>query len=167
MAFRFRREGDYVKHRVKMSNSGMQPWVNDFKYRVVDWHYQFYMRDQARRAINSNQANAEQTQTYFDSKVGNLQTRKGLSDSDKSALKSMDERGIHFSEEVIRYFNWRPFVPNVVPHRANSNPFCPVTPNKTGWKEAPKRRLTDPQPMSGHPIAGTDDSVPIFPKFRG
>lgn len=145
-----------MKHRVKMSQSGMQPWVNDFKYRVVDWHYQFYMRDQARRAINSNQLNAERTQTFFDSKVGNLQMRKGLSD-----------RTVEFSEEVVRYFNWRPFVPNVVPHRANSNPFCPVTPNKTGWKESPKRRLTDPQPMGGHAIAGTDDSVPIFPKFRG
>lgn len=167
MAFRFRREGDYVKHRVKMANSGMKPWVNDFKYRVVDWHYQFYMRDQARRAINSNQANAERTQTYFDSKEGKLQTRKGLSEKDKEDLKSLDAKGVHFSDDIIRYFNWRPFVPNVVPQRANSNPFCPVTSNTTGWKEAPKRRLTDPQPMGGHKIAGTDDSVPIFPKFRG
>jgi hypothetical protein len=167
MAFRFRREGDFVKHRKKMTNSGMQPWVNDFKYRVVDWHYQFYMRGQARRAIMSNQANAELTQSFFDSKVGFQQTRKGVSSEDKELMKSLDERGVKFSDEVVRYFNWRPFVPNVVPHRANSNPFCAVTPNTTGWKDSPKRRLTDAQPKSGHAIAGTDDSVPIFPKFRG
>ena len=167
MAFRFRREGDFVKHRKKMTNSGMMPWVNDFKYRVVDWHYQFYMRGQARRAINSNQSNAEATQTYFDSKIGPLQTRKGISADDQSLLADLDQKGVHFSDEVIRYFNWRPFVPNMVPHRVNSNPFCPVTANTTGWKESPTRRLTDPQPKGGDSIAGTDDAVPIFPKFRG
>ena len=167
MAFRFRREGDFVKHRKKMTNSGMQPWVNDFKYRVVDWHYQLYMGGQARRAVNSNQANAEATQVHFDSQVGPLQTRRGISDTDKEVIDKLDAKGVGFSDEVIRYFNWRPFVPNVVPHRANSNPFCPVSSNTTGWKEVASRRLTDPRPMAGHAIAGTDDSVPIFPKFRG
>lgn len=166
MAFRFRREGDYVKHRTKLKNSGMQPWVQDFKYRVVDWHYQFYMRNMARRAIASDQFNAERSQQYFDAQVGSLQTRKGISEEDKMILEGMDKKRVHFSDEVIRYFNWRPFIPNVVPYKANSNPFCPVSANKTGWKEAPKRRLTDPQPKAGHLIAGTDDSVPIFPKYR-
>jgi hypothetical protein len=167
MAFRFRREGDFVKHRKKMTSSGMAPWVNDFKYRVIQWHSDFYMKDQARRAINTNQSNAEMTQMHFDSRVGEHQTGKGLSVGDKSVLAEMDRRGIKFSDNVIRYFNWRPFVPNVTPSRANSNPFCPVSANRTGWKEAPKRRSTDPQPMMGHQIAGTEDSVPIFPKFRG
>ena len=166
MAFRFRREGDFVKHRSKLKNSGMQPWVQDFRYRVVDWHYQFYMRDQSRRAVGLDQHNAERTQQYFDSQVGRLQTRKGISEEDKEVVGEMDKRGVAFSEEVIRYFNWRPFIPNVVPYKASSNPFCPVTANTTGWKEAPKRRLTDPQPMGGHAVAGTDDSVPIFPKYR-
>ena len=158
-----------MKHRKRMTNMGMQPWVNDFKHRVVDWHYQLYMSGQSRRAINSNQANAEATQIHFDENIGGpFQTRKGLSPEDKRIIESMDERGQHFSDEVTRYFNWRTFVPNTVPHRASSNPFCPVTSNTTGWKEVTvNRRLTDPQPKGGHAIAGTDDSVPIFPKFRG
>lgn len=129
----------------------MQPWVHDYKHRVLAWHYDLYMRDMARRAINGNQSNAEETQVHFDTKVGEVQEGKGLNGNSQGA----------------RHFTWRTFVPNVTPLRANSNPFCPVTPNRTGWKEAPVRRLTDPQPMSGHAIAGTDDSVPIFPKYRG
>ncbi len=148
---------------------GMQPWVNDFKHRVIGWHYEFYMRDQSRRAINSNQHTAESSQLHYDSQIppNEVRTRKGISIEDKQVLSDMDKKGIKFSDNVIRYFNWRPFVPNVVPHRANSNPFCPVTANKTGWKEAPVRRISDPQPKGGHAIAGTDDSVPIFPKYRG
>ena len=169
MAFRFRREGDFVKHRKRMSNMGMQPWVNDFKYRVIGWHYDFYMRDQSRRAINSNQHQAEETQKFYDAKIPSceIRTSKGLTDYDKDVLDRMEERGVKFSDNIIRYFNWRPFVPNVIPHRANSNPFCPITPNTTGWREAPVRRNSDPQPKGGHAIAGTDDSVPIFPKYRG
>ncbi len=93
MAFRFRREGDFVKHRKKMTNSGMQPWVNDFKYRVIDWHYQLYMGGMARRAVNGNQSNAEATQLHFDAKVGPLQTRRGLSPEDGSVLKNLDDSG--------------------------------------------------------------------------
>jgi hypothetical protein len=167
MAFRFRREGDFVKHRKRMSNMGMQPWVNDFKYRVIGWHYDFYMKDQSRRAINSNQHGAEEAQLHYDSQINEVQTRKGISEHDKDILSRMDQRGVRFSDQVIRYFNWRPFVPNVIPHRANSNPFCAVTANTTGWREAPSRRNSDPQPKGGHAIAGTDDSVPIFPKYRG
>ena len=155
-----------MKHRTKLKNSGIQPWVHDFKFRVVEWHYQFYMRDMARRAIVKDQFNAENSQKYFDSRAGKLQTRKGISDEDLSVLSEMDSKGVKFSDEVIRYFNWGFFLPNIVPHKANSNPFCPVSSNSTGWKEAPRRRLTDPQPMAGHAIAGTDDSVPIFPKYR-
>jgi len=148
---------------------GMQPWVNDFKHRVIGWHYEFYMRDQSRRAINSNQHTAESSQLHYDSQIppNEVRTRKGISIEDKQVLSDMDKKGIKFSDNVIRYFNWRPFVPNVVPHRANSNPFCPVTANTTGWKEAPVRRASDPQPKGGHAIAGTDDSVPIYPKYRG
>jgi hypothetical protein len=167
MAFRFRREGDYIKHRTRMSNMGMQPWVNDFKHRVIGWHYDFYMKDQSRRAIVGDQHSSESAQIQYDQ--GRLhQTRKGLSSSDKAVIKEMDKRGIKYSDKITRYFTWRPFVPNVAPYRANSNPFCPVTSNVTGWKEAVVGRVsTDPQPKGGHHVAGTDDSVPIFPKFRG
>jgi hypothetical protein len=150
-----------------MSNMGMQPWVNDFKYRVIGWHYDFYMKDQSRRAINSNQHGAEEAQVHYDSQIPEVQTYKGISESDKDLLARMDQRGVRFSDKVIRYFNWRPFVPNVIPYRANSNPFCPITSNTTGWREAPNSRNSDPQPKGGHAIAGTDDSVPIFPKYRG
>lgn len=139
MAFRFRREGDFVKHRKKMSNSGMTPWVHDFKHRVMAFHYDGYMREQARRTILEDQSNCATTQTWYNQQ------------------KNVPEK----------LNTWRTFVPNITPFRANSNPFCPISSNTTGWKDVPIRRLSDSQPMSGHAIAGTDDSVPIFPKYRG
>ena len=80
---------------------GMQPWVNDFKYRVIGWHYDFYMRDQSRRAINSNQHAAEDTQLHYDSQIPEteIQTRKGISEQDKRLLSEMDSKGIRFSDQ--------------------------------------------------------------------
>jgi hypothetical protein len=152
-----------VKHRTRMTNSGMQPWVNDFKHRVLGWHYDFYMKDQARRAIGHAQNTAESAQKYFDSQAGEMQTRKGLTREDKIELEKTEGK---FHPKITRHFHWKTFIPNITPYRANSNPFCPVTPNKTGWTEL-RRSTSDPQPMQGHAIAGTDDSVPIFPRFRG
>ena len=87
-----------------MSNSGMAPWVHDFKHRVISWHYDSYMGAESRRALLRDQSNAEANQARMDRRSGVV--RSGA-------------------------FAWQPFVPNVTPFRANSNPFCPITQNQT------------------------------------
>ena len=74
---------------------GMQPWVNDFKHRVIGWHYDFYMKDQSRRAIVGDQHSAETAQLREDALVAGGGGR-GLSSSDKAVLSEMDKRGIKF-----------------------------------------------------------------------
>mmetsp|Transcript_66866 Transcript_66866/g.160073 ORF Transcript_66866/g.160073 Transcript_66866/m.160073 type:complete len:178 (-) Transcript_66866:20-553(-) len=176
MAFRFRREGDLIKHRMHLERTGMQPWIEDFKWRVVDWHYQFYMGPKARSAILSQHKVAPKLQEVFDKRSHGFVTR----------MQRNQAEGAKYSHDHTRFFAWTTFTPQITPYRKNSNPFCPVTPNKTGWREyveisnprgavrakAPNERqhrvklIPDPRPRGPKTqIAGTDDSVPIFPNF--
>ena len=164
MAFRFRREGDRIKHRVHMERMGMSPWIEDFKWRVIDWHYQFYMGPKARNAILSNQRHCKSIQDSF--------VPRGPQDGAYDASRT-------------KHFAWTTYLPQVTPLRKTSNPFCPVTPNKTGWREyiehkdirgavRPKspaarqhkvQHTMDPKPKSAKMVvSGTDHTVPIFPK---
>eukprot|EP00929_Paragymnodinium_shiwhaense_P123553 TRINITY_DN97553_c0_g1_i1.p2 TRINITY_DN97553_c0_g1~~TRINITY_DN97553_c0_g1_i1.p2 ORF type:complete len:176 (-),score=29.80 TRINITY_DN97553_c0_g1_i1:107-634(-) len=172
MAFRFRREGDHLKHKMHLERTGMQPWVEDFKWRVMDWHYNYYMGPKARNAILSNQGAAKHVQDMYEKKSHGFVRRKKMSEK--------------FEARRTQFFAHTTCLPNVTPHRRSSNPFCPVTPNKTGWKEyveqihvrgadrprgpwsedAQHRRqyIMDPKPKGPkHVIAGTDDTVPIMP----
>mmetsp|Transcript_36564 Transcript_36564/g.67005 ORF Transcript_36564/g.67005 Transcript_36564/m.67005 type:complete len:178 (-) Transcript_36564:84-617(-) len=176
MAFRFRREGDYIKHRMHLERSGMRPWIEDFKWRAVDWHYQYYMGPKARNAILSQHKLAPKLQDTFEKRSHGFITRVPREQADSVAYRP----------NSTRYFAWTTCTPQIQPFRKTSNPFCPVTPNKTGWREyveienprgavrtkAPNERqhrvtkIADPKPR-GHKaqIAGTDDTVPIFPKY--
>jgi hypothetical protein len=174
MAFIFRREGDRIKHRVHVERMGMQPWVEDFKYRVVDWHYSYYMGPKARTAILSNQRAAKQLQNVFDRRTSGFTQR--LSEPDSSSAK--------YSHQITKHFAWTTSIPQIVPYRKSSNPFCPVTPNRTGWREyieqkdvrgavrmkSPNDRqhrvqhIMNPKPKGDkHVVSGTDDTVPVMP----
>merc|ERR1712167_396147 len=76
MAFRFKREGDYIKRCVHMERMGMQPWIEDFKWRVMDWHYGFYLGPKARNAILSNQKVAASIQDAFEKRSHGFVTRR-------------------------------------------------------------------------------------------
>mmetsp|Transcript_39529 Transcript_39529/g.73695 ORF Transcript_39529/g.73695 Transcript_39529/m.73695 type:complete len:178 (-) Transcript_39529:86-619(-) len=174
MAFRFRREGDFIKHRVHMERMGISPWIEDFKWRVIDWHYQYYMGPKARNAVMSNQRHVRSIQDVYDKRANGFVQR--LSKDDAASVKYLHARTKHFA--------WTTFLPRVSPLHKTSNPFCPVTPNKTGWREyveqkeirgavrpkSPKdnqhriQHIMDPKPKAKkHVISGTDDTVPIFP----
>ena len=58
------------------------------------------------------------------------------------------------------------FIPNIVPTRKSTNPFCETSGNKTGWQEVKTRRIADPQPRGKHFVSGTDDSTPPMPKVK-
>eukprot|EP00928_Gymnodinium_smaydae_P048162 TRINITY_DN32193_c0_g1_i1.p2 TRINITY_DN32193_c0_g1~~TRINITY_DN32193_c0_g1_i1.p2 ORF type:complete len:175 (+),score=23.22 TRINITY_DN32193_c0_g1_i1:139-663(+) len=171
MAFRFRREGDHIKHRVHMERMGMQPWIEDFKWRAVSWHYNFYMGPKARNAVLSNQKAAPSLQDVFERRSHGFVRRQPEAERQPWRTK-------HFAHTTC--------IPAVAPYRKTSNPFCPVTPNRTGWREYIEQRdvrgavrpdspmpehaqhrvqhIMDPKPR-GHKnvVSGTDDTVPIMP----
>eukprot|EP00440_Ansanella_granifera_P008029 gb/GFBE01008690.1/.p1 GENE.gb/GFBE01008690.1/~~gb/GFBE01008690.1/.p1 ORF type:complete len:178 (+),score=31.15 gb/GFBE01008690.1/:1-534(+) len=174
MAFIFRREGDRIKHKIHMERMGMSPWIEDFKWRAVDWHYQYYMGPKARSAIMSNQRNARSIQDVFDRRSHGFVQR----------LSNEDAKSAGYSHQRTKHFAWTTCIPKTTPQHKSSNPFCPVTPNRTGWREyveqkdvrgavrskAPDAKqhrvqhIMDPKPKgSKHVISGTDDTVPIMP----
>ncbi|CAJ1327232.1 unnamed protein product [Effrenium voratum] len=161
MAFRFRREGDRIKHKVHMERMGMSPWIEDFKWRAIDWHYQFYMGPKARNAVMSNQRHTRSVQDVYDKRSNGFVQR--LSRDDAAATP--------YSHSRTKFFAWTTCLPRVTPLHKTSNPFCPVTPNKTGWREyiehqnvrgavrpkSPAARQPDPQPsifVGGHGVFG-------------
>mmetsp|Transcript_16011 Transcript_16011/g.42282 ORF Transcript_16011/g.42282 Transcript_16011/m.42282 type:complete len:174 (+) Transcript_16011:1434-1955(+) len=170
MAFRFRREGDRIKHKVHMERMGMQPWIEDFKWRAVDWHYNYYMGPKARNAIMSNQRAAPKMQEVFEKQSHGF-IQKGPSAGGPPHLRT-------------KHFAWTTALPQTVPYHKSTNPFCSVTPNKTGWREyvehanlrgavrpeSPKHRqhriqhIMDPKPKGDRGVvSGTDDTVPVMP----
>lgn len=131
---------------------GMQPFMEDLKWRAMNWHYEFYMKKKADEALRVGQKSAAKLQWVADMKISG-ESRKGLNvDSHKNA--------------PTKSFAFRSFVPNVVPHLASTNPFCPITANQTGWRECITRRIPDPLPRGKHFVSGTDDSVPQMPKVK-
>mmetsp|Transcript_20959 Transcript_20959/g.43521 ORF Transcript_20959/g.43521 Transcript_20959/m.43521 type:complete len:156 (-) Transcript_20959:115-582(-) len=153
----------------------MQPWVEDFKWRVIDWHYNFYMGPKARGAVMSNQKGVRQLQEVFDKRSHGFTTR----------LAEPASSSAPYSPQRTKYFAWTTCIPQVAPYKRNSNPFCKVSPNVTGWREyveqkdvrgaaRPKtpdvpphrvQHILNPKPKgSKHVVAGTNDEVPTFPK---
>eukprot|EP00916_Digyalum_oweni_P022899 GHVL01037960.1.p1 GENE.GHVL01037960.1~~GHVL01037960.1.p1 ORF type:complete len:148 (-),score=25.95 GHVL01037960.1:84-527(-) len=144
MAYRYRREGEYFKHRVTAQKAGYRPWIDDFRWRAVSWHYNFTMGPEAEEVLKSNDIAAEPIQYLYNT--------------------------ISHGESVQKYpyrtkhFFMRTFIPQIVPNLKTSNPFCTVTPNKTGWKEYTVRIRKDPVPMGHkHVVAGTDPTPPVMP----
>eukprot|EP00811_Abedinium_folium_P010305 NODE_19531_length_839_cov_4.617978.p2 GENE.NODE_19531_length_839_cov_4.617978~~NODE_19531_length_839_cov_4.617978.p2 ORF type:complete len:178 (-),score=60.92 NODE_19531_length_839_cov_4.617978:223-756(-) len=175
MAFRFRREGDRIKHRVHIERMGMQPWIEDFKWRVVDFHYNFYMGPKARSAIMSNQLETRRMQDAFDRQSHGCVRRA----APQAVVPAQKQNFPH----VTKHFAWTTYIPQAVPYHKNSNPFCAVSHNKTGWREYVEmesrgavrvkppedaqhrfKRIMDPKPKGWkHVVSGTDDTVPVFP----
>eukprot|EP00451_Oxyrrhis_marina_P037196 CAMPEP_0204370074 /NCGR_PEP_ID=MMETSP0469-20131031/45456_1 /ASSEMBLY_ACC=CAM_ASM_000384 /TAXON_ID=2969 /ORGANISM="Oxyrrhis marina" /LENGTH=163 /DNA_ID=CAMNT_0051359935 /DNA_START=45 /DNA_END=536 /DNA_ORIENTATION=+ len=163
----------------------MQPWAEDFKHRVVAWHYDFYMGPKAEKAIRRDQEAAPQLQRSHDIAKNGVST-KNLFDarspaaphelmqghpSEPSDTPEFARRGDRlFSARNTKYFRWQTFIPNMTPSHASSNPFCARSQNQTGWIEhvkQSKKIARDPRPLGQkHIVSGTDDSVPVFPKFK-
>ncbi|CEM09727.1 unnamed protein product [Vitrella brassicaformis CCMP3155] len=150
MAFRYRREGLYTKSRCHLDQTGMRPYVDEFRWRVTDWHYRFWMGPTAHRALRKYQGGSDQLQYLLD----------GIAAGTKSAKYKYGS--------PTRRFHFRTAVPQVVPYLKSSNPFCPVTPNKTGWDLWTKTRRDEPM-IRDHrhdAIGGTDPNPPIMPKYK-
>mmetsp|Transcript_3168 Transcript_3168/g.5150 ORF Transcript_3168/g.5150 Transcript_3168/m.5150 type:complete len:178 (-) Transcript_3168:62-595(-) len=174
MAFRFRREGDRIKHKIHLERMGIQPWIEGFKWRAVDWHYNYYMGPKARSAIMSRQSAARRVQDIFDRRSHGFIRR----------TPPEDIAGQPYTPDKTKHFAWTTCIPQITPYQRTSNPFCPVTANRTGWREYvehyqprgsvrpaspknPQHRVQlrlDPKPKGHkHVVSGTDDTVPIFP----
>uniref|UniRef100_A0A0G4FWT5 Uncharacterized protein n=1 Tax=Chromera velia CCMP2878 TaxID=1169474 RepID=A0A0G4FWT5_9ALVE len=144
MAYIFRREGTKSKRGLR-HRCGIEPWIDHFRWRVVEWHYKFSMGPTAQRALRSHQSEAEKLQYIIDhAKTG--QTKKFLNPSKR--------------------FYFRTALPNVVPYRRSSNPFCPVSSNVSGFsawipQKRPEPHCKDPK----HEIAGTDDARRPMPRY--
>ena len=137
---------------------GMTPFLEDLKWRAVNWHYEFYMKEKAEKALKANQGSAAKLQWVADMKQ-NGESLKGLCRDEESLGRSI-------ATNQTRHFHFKTFIPNIIPNFKSTNPFCPQTPNKTGWREVVTRRISDPLPRGKHFVSGTDDSVPLHPKVR-
>ncbi len=150
-----------------MLYSGVKPWVNDFRYRVLAWHYKFYMQKRAKELLLASQEDLEgETKRAF--RALGEHVSPGLSKSDKVTLdQHTKETGNVFHPSISRYFRWKTFIPSVTPFKSSSSPFCRVSHNATGWIDAEERKIPDLQPRgSKHKVGGSDDSVPIMPRPR-
>eukprot|EP01067_Filipodium_phascolosomae_P009361 Filipodium_phascolosomae@DN8340_c0_g1_i1.p1 len=143
MARRFYKEGLTIKNRTPIYNTGWDLWVEDFKWRSFTWHYDYYMGPTAQKVIASNPEGA------------------GVLSSLMLAIKTGDVNP-QCPVRTHRIYV-RTCIPQIVPYLRTSNPFCPFTDNRTGWKEyLPKLKL-EPQPRIDHKIAGTTDAAPVHP----
>ncbi|CAD7975100.1 unnamed protein product [Amoebophrya sp. A25] len=176
MAFRFRREGNYVKHRIHMDRMGMQPWLEDFKWRVTDFQYHWYMGPKATAAIRQNtklsifgasgeigpsssSRSFEEKDCEEDRTSSVISTRRPEANTPRHGPRR---------EWLGRNIALRAFIPNIVPQRRQTNPFCLSSSNTTGWVEARSKisLLNETKPRTKHEISGTDDKIPEMPKYR-
>jgi len=134
---------------------GIRPFMEDLKWRAVNWHYDFYLRDKAKKAILSNQRAAPKIQWVADLKASGRSTK---------SLHAADPAGPGFEPHRTKFFTWPVCIPDIVPNRKSSNPFAPG--NSTGWRESVVRRIADPLPRGKAFVSGTDDSVPTMPRLR-
>eukprot|EP00923_Selenidium_pygospionis_P049068 GHVN01084470.1.p1 GENE.GHVN01084470.1~~GHVN01084470.1.p1 ORF type:complete len:193 (+),score=38.87 GHVN01084470.1:40-579(+) len=122
MARRFLREGRPMKkHADTAEEAGMRNWVADLTHRTHQLQYRYWMSKKARQSILSGQ-------DYADDMM-RLMTALH-SDSKNSCFKDK------FSASQPSNFYFRTAIPNSVPFRKSTNPFCRVSSNKTGWEEA-------------------------------
>lgn len=104
------------------------------------------MGPQAKRALLSNQKDNEELQYVLD-----------IIAAGKASSKFPTPTKVPFIRTAL---------PITVPYLRTSNPFCPVTDNKTGWEEWRLKKIEDPKVMGKHQIGGTDPNPPKWPIFR-
>jgi len=146
VAFRFKREGSFVKRRIHLDESGMRPWNEDFKFRVQNYQYRYWMMPQAHKALLSYQDGAAILK-------GHLETE--ASSSAATSKFSTPTRTLFFKTAI----------PQSVPNLITSNPFCRISSNKTGW-ETYRTPIVPELRCARKQVAGTDVVPPIFPKYR-
>lgn len=116
-------------------------------------------------------------QDVFDKQAQGCLHRVGVADADADVLNSD-------SHLQSKRSAWTTCIPRVAPLRKSSYPFCPVTPNPTGWKECAEQRngrgavrvqptlvkqyryqyIIDLKPKGAkHMVSGADDAVPSMP----
>uniref|UniRef100_A0A3B0MR10 Uncharacterized protein n=1 Tax=Theileria annulata TaxID=5874 RepID=A0A3B0MR10_THEAN len=65
-------------------------------------------------------------------------------------------------KDLISYF--RCAVPQIVPYKSQSNPFCPNSSNKTGFQFIYKNLFKYPRPFKNRQLAINDLRIPVYPK---
>ncbi|KAF8820392.1 hypothetical protein IE077_003220 [Cardiosporidium cionae] len=63
-------------------------------------------------------------------------------------------------------FFFRSALPMAIPYIRNTNPFCPVSANRSGWEEWKKKLIEYPTAKGGHQIGGTNPLPPTFSNFK-
>eukprot|EP01066_Platyproteum_vivax_P003941 Platyproteum_vivax@DN14950_c0_g1_i1.p1 len=146
MAKMFRREGEYFKHRVLQEKTGMDLWIRDLRWRTVNWHYERYMTEDAAKSLRSNAEGA----------LALLKLHTVINQGEESQRYPCRTRNMYL----------KTFLPQNVPWLRTSNPFCTITPNKTGWKTPRHKVIPEPRPRCKHEIGGTNSKPPIHPAVQ-
>lgn len=133
-----------MKHRMHFDRSGMRPWIDEFKWEVMAWHYNFWMGPEAKKTLLKFQQGSEKLQFILDT----------------IASRSKSKR---FPTPTRRFF-FRNALPMTIPFVRTSNPFCPMTENKVGWVAWHPKKIPCPRSQAKHQIGGTVPEPPVFPK---
>lgn len=180
-----------MKHRVHMENMGLQPWLEDFKWRVCDFQYHWYLGPKAHRAIRENASFGASrvegpVQVAGQGKRQKLEVTRSPNIAGGAGTSTGGDRGDGLVDVVPggrgaahpqpqlrpeyqgRRIPLRTFIPNIVPQRRQSNPFCLSSSNVTGWVDARGKSnlLRETKPRTKHQISGTDDRIPEMPKYK-
>ncbi|KAF8820682.1 hypothetical protein IE077_002924 [Cardiosporidium cionae] len=145
MAYRFFREGQFVKCRKHFDRSGMRPWIDEFQWEVTNWHYKYWMGPQIQKILQEKSSEALNLQYHLD-----VITSGGNSSK--------------FSQRSKFFF--RSALPMAIPYIRSSNPFCPLSANRTGWEECKNKLIEYPTVKGSHQIGGTNPLPPTFPNFK-
>lgn len=119
----------------------IEPFVDHLIWRLADWHYTLYMSRSAKDSLLSKQ--------------------KECADSLSLMIKKLNASRCTKSTLGNKYL--RVALPIVSPFHRQSNPFCRISQNRTGWKFLHRQRVPEPRPHGHHKIGGTDPSVPVLP----
>eukprot|EP00920_Eleutheroschizon_duboscqi_P040611 GHVT01097105.1.p2 GENE.GHVT01097105.1~~GHVT01097105.1.p2 ORF type:complete len:169 (+),score=41.43 GHVT01097105.1:1554-2060(+) len=164
MAYRFRREGLRVKVRTHWERSGMRPWVDEFRWEVQAWHYRRFMKPRAEKLLRTlrSAAHDQDSSALYELYRVLHSGGGGASSPWSSSPASPSTRGV--SPGPSGSAPWHPTaLPLTVPFLRSSNPFCPVSANRTGWEVVSDSKVAHPKPHKKHKIGGTCSKLNNFP----
>ncbi|UVC49736.1 hypothetical protein MACK_003847 [Theileria orientalis] len=152
MAYRYLRHGLYTR-RKKLEVNGFKPFIDNLMWTVTNFHYQYYFNNISKHSILSNQAQIDKLVKFTSSfSHANTSTPNNPGTSEANLT----------GRSPIKYM--RCAIPQIVPYRRQTNPFCPNSSNKTGFQFKYKNLLKYPRPIRNRKLAITDLEVPQFPK---